>query len=92
MATGGVDGSVKLWNRDGTLRTILPGHRSIVTSLTFSPDGHRLYSGSDNGQLIVWDIQQIMALDPVAYACDWVSDYLRHGEDLSPQDRRLCDP
>ncbi len=92
IATGGADTSIKLWNRDGTLRTTLPGHQGLVTSLAFSPDGHRLYSGGDDGQLLVWDIQQIRTLDPVAYACDWVRDYLRNGEDLSPQDRRLCDP
>lgn len=92
LATGGGDTTVKLWNPDGTLRTTLPGHRSIVTSLTFSADGHQLYSGSDNGQLIVWDIQRISSLDPVAYACDWVKDYLDHSESLGPQDRQICSP
>ncbi len=91
IATGGVDGSVKLWYTDGTLRTILPGQGGIITALAFSATGDALYSGSDNGQLIVWDVEQIMTLDFVAYACDWMQDYLRNGEGLSPQDRQMCD-
>lgn len=92
MVTGGIDGSVKLWNQDGTLRTILPGQGGIITALAFNPTGRELYSGSDNGQLIAWDINQIMTLDFVAYACDWVRDYLRHGEGLTLQDRQICNP
>ncbi|QQE65978.1 hypothetical protein GFS31_26730 [Leptolyngbya sp. BL0902] len=92
IATGGIDGSIKLWHQDGTLRTILPGQGGIITALTFNAGGNLLYSGSDNGQLIVWDMEQIMTLDFVAYACDWVQDYLRHGEGLTPQDRQICTP
>ena len=92
IVTGGIDGSVKLWNPDGTLHTILPGQGGIITALTFSPQGDVLYSGSDNGQLIVWDLEQIMTLDPVAYACDWVKDYLQNSEVLSSRDRQICPP
>jgi WD40 repeat protein len=92
MATGGVDGSIKLWNLDGTLHSVLPGQGGIITALAFQADGKWLYSGSDNGQLIAWNMNSTMALDAVAYACDWVRDYLRNGAGLSPQDRQLCSP
>ncbi|MFH7242629.1 MAG: AAA-like domain-containing protein [Spirulina sp.] len=91
IATGGIDGTIKLWNRAGTLTKTLPGQGGIITALLFDSRGQFLYSGSDNGHLVVWDIQQILTLDPIAYACDWVQDYLRHGEGLSPQDRQICD-
>lgn len=92
IATGGIDGTIKLWNRaEGTLTKTLPVQGGIITALVFDPTGKFLYSGSDNGQLIVWDIEQILTLDPIAYACDWVKDYLRNGEGLSPQERQICD-
>lgn len=92
IATGGVDGTIKLWRADGTLRTVLPSQGSIITALAFNADGSVLYSGNDNGHLVVWDIAQIMTLDFLAYACDWVKNYLRHGADLSPKDRQICSP
>ena len=33
----------------------LVGHKDVVQSLTFSPDGSRLYSGSSDGEIKVWD-------------------------------------
>ena len=33
----------------------LVGHKDVVQSLTFSPDGSRLYSGSFDGEIKVWD-------------------------------------
>jgi WD40 repeat protein len=92
VATGGIDGTVKIWRSDGTLHKSLPSRQSIITALAFSADGHELYSGSDDGNLTVWDMDQIETLNPIIYACAWVQDYLRHGEGLSPQDRQLCDP
>lgn len=92
IATAGIDGSIKLWNLDGTLRTVIPGQGGPITALAFNANGKWLYSGSDNGQLIAWNVNKIRTLDVVAYACDWVRDYLRNSKDLSPQDRQLCSP
>ena len=33
----------------------LPGHRAVVRDINFSPDGSRVGSHSDDGELIVWD-------------------------------------
>ena len=107
IATGGIDTTVKLWNRDGTLQNTLPGHRSQITSLTFSPvcpadrlcqrgaspegNGRYLYSGSDDTQIIAWDLDQIAALDPLDSACNWIRDYLKTSEMVAPEDVSLCD-
>ena len=41
---------------EGMFRTSLAGHRTDVTSLSFSVDGALLVSGSNDNELIVWDV------------------------------------
>jgi WD40 repeat protein len=36
---------------------VLSGHTKYVWSVAFSPDGRRLVSGSDDGSVIVWDVE-----------------------------------
>jgi WD40 repeat protein len=56
MAAGQVtSGTAKLWNRDGKLLRELPGHEHAVRALAFSPDGTRLATGGDEGNVVVWD-------------------------------------
>jgi len=98
IATGGIDTTIKLWNRDGTLQNTLPGHQGVITSLAFSPvrgaspegNGRYLYSGSDDSQIIAWDLDQIAALDPLDYACNWIGDYLKTSEAIAPEAVSLC--
>ena len=37
----------------------LKGHSSVVTSVSFSPDGKRIVSGSADKTLKVWDISSL---------------------------------
>ena len=98
IATGDIDTTIKLWNRDSALQNTLPGHQGIITSLAFSPvrgaspegNGRYLYSGSDDSQIIAWDLDQIAALDPLDYACNWISDYLKTSEAIAPEAVSLC--
>ncbi len=59
---GGNNRTVKLWNKDGTLATILLGHEGPVTDVSFSPDGKRLVTGCmghgyyENNQIRIWDV------------------------------------
>jgi WD40 repeat protein/serine/threonine protein kinase len=56
LATGGVDGSVRLWEpSSGELLRILLGHGKKITALAWSLDGKTLASGSDDATVRVWD-------------------------------------
>lgn len=63
IATGHQDTSVRLWDRDGNLKTILWGHFNPVTAITFSPDGARLATGDRRNTPIppcsvrIWDVK-----------------------------------
>lgn len=51
------DGSVQLWDFDtGLLLRSLDGHAGNVRSLSFSPDGRTLASGSTDSVVKLWDI------------------------------------
>ncbi|HZI02995.1 MAG TPA: LpqB family beta-propeller domain-containing protein, partial [Archangium sp.] len=38
--------------------TVLHGHKEVINSLLFSPDGRRLVSGSDDHTLRLWELEQ----------------------------------
>ncbi|WP_444980484.1 nSTAND1 domain-containing NTPase [Microseira wollei] len=87
IATAGGDNTVKLWNLDGTLLRILRGHSNPVWAVSFSPDGKTIASSSEDKTVILWNSYRVQNLDPLAFACDWVRDYLKH----NPYKRHLCD-
>lgn len=51
------DGTASVWNRDGSLRLPLKGHKpdTPVYSANFSPDGQRLATVSEDNTAIIWD-------------------------------------
>ncbi|NEO23392.1 MULTISPECIES: hypothetical protein [unclassified Moorena] len=56
IATGSVDGTVKLWHRSGKLLRTFVGHSSDVNSLSFSGDSNILATGSADGTVKLWTI------------------------------------
>ena len=64
VASGGVDGSIRLWDVESrrklaSFRTAIhqrAGHEALVTSLAFSPDGAFLASGHIDGKIHVWNL------------------------------------
>ena len=57
FAVGYADGSVRLWDSSlGSVRAAFNGHRKAVTALAFDTQGVRLASGSQDTDLIVWDL------------------------------------
>ncbi|GIG65727.1 pentapeptide repeat-containing protein [Phytomonospora endophytica] len=54
LATGGDDGTVKLW-RGNHLQHEWTAHEGRVTALDYSPDGRHLLSAGDDGVLRIWE-------------------------------------
>jgi WD40 repeat protein len=56
-AVGKEDGTIEIWNSTtGDLITVLRAYTGAVTSLTFSPGGWQLASGTSDGRVMVWDM------------------------------------
>jgi WD40 repeat protein len=59
LATGGEDGSVKLWNlRSPQTMRLLIERIAPVQALSFSRDGHRLLAAGQDGVIRVWSLAQ----------------------------------
>jgi WD40 repeat protein len=58
LATGGIDGSVQLWDvtRPDSVPVVLRGHSEAVTSLAFAPIGGKLASSSNDATIRLWDV------------------------------------
>ncbi|PRW45142.1 F-box-like WD repeat-containing TBL1XR1 [Chlorella sorokiniana] len=55
LATGASDNAVRLFSREGVVRSLLAGHRGMVMAVRWNKRGDLLLSGSLDGSLIVWD-------------------------------------
>jgi len=62
MAAGNGHGSIRLYDlSNGELIDELYGHEHNIPSLTFSPDGRRLASVSDDYTLRIWDVSELLS-------------------------------
>jgi len=58
LAASTVTGAIHLWRvPDGTPLLTLQGHSDWVRSVSFSPDGSTLLSGSDDQSACLWDVK-----------------------------------
>ncbi|MGD1713974.1 AAA-like domain-containing protein [Dapis sp. BLCC M172] len=89
LATTSADNTVKLWHKDGRLLKTMFGHTTTISGIAFSPDGKQIASVSQK-QGIIWDIENILKLDELTYACNWVRDYLQTNSEIEESDRGLC--
>jgi WD40 repeat protein len=54
-------GGLRLWDTaTGTLKTALSGHRGVVTTLAFAPDGSTLVSAAYDGTMLLWDVATLI--------------------------------
>ena len=59
LATGGLDGTVRLWNSEGSVNyAVLRGHTSAISTgaMAFSSDSSTLASGSGDGTVRIWNV------------------------------------
>ena len=57
FAVGYLDGSIRLWDSEtGTSTVVFNGHKKAVTAMCFDGSGQRLASGSQDTDIIVWDV------------------------------------
>ena len=57
IASGGVDGTIKLWNAKGTLIRSLQNQPPDVWSIRFSHNGKLIAATSSDGKVRVWDTE-----------------------------------
>ena len=82
------DGLAKVWSREGDLLKILSNDDVQLREISVSDDGERLLTTGRGGNIRLWQVGKITRLDDMAYACEWVKDYLATLEDEG--DRQLC--
>ncbi|MCT7959985.1 AAA-like domain-containing protein [Laspinema sp. D1] len=54
IVTAGVDGTLKIWQRDGKLLHTLTGHQAVVRTVKFSPNGEFIASSGDDKRVKFW--------------------------------------
>jgi WD40 repeat protein/DNA-binding SARP family transcriptional activator len=87
IATGMSDGTTVVWELsagDGTPVLTLGGHKAAVETVDFSPDGTRLTTSGDDGEVKVWDIT------PTGGGHEWLTLPGEGGVAYSPGGERLA--
>lgn len=90
IATASIDNTVILWSLDGEPIKTLYGHGAGFKSVKFSTTGE-LVTVAEDGTLTRWNLEKILALNELEYACAWIADYLRTNSEVAESDRALCD-
>ena len=91
IASASADETVKIWDRQGKLLTTLRGHRGRVWNVDFSINGRQVLTGSEDRTMKLWNLDRILQLDTLDYACDWVQDYLQTNPEVEKEaHRHIC--
>ena len=70
VASGSIDGTVRLWRtKDGSCVTTFsdPNRLGLVRYVAFCPDGETLWSGDEDGTVVMWHMRDIILLNEQAY-------------------------
>jgi WD40 repeat protein len=89
LATGGEDGTVKLWDGNGQHIATISTPQGAIVSIAFSRDGRRLATRGEDGTVKLWQVGGAQEL--LARACDQLRGYLPTVTALPHRDKDLCD-
>jgi WD40 repeat protein len=89
QSSGSYDGTVRLWDRQGNQLALFQGHEYGVWSVSFSPDGQTIASGSSDDMVRLWRVESLEQL--LARGCNWLRDYLTTNPNVKESDKRLCE-
>ena len=94
IASGSVDGKVKLWDPNGLLIRTLTEGSEPVESVNFSPDGESLVSINAVNRVSIWNLDYSQLKDVnslLKRACDQIGNYLKNNPNVNPEeDKTLC--
>ncbi|MEM6435732.1 MAG: AAA-like domain-containing protein, partial [Cyanobacteria bacterium P01_D01_bin.115] len=90
LATASADNTVTLWSLEGAIIKTLYGHGPGFKDVKFSPTGE-LVTVAEDGTLARWNLEAVLALNELDYACAWIADYLRTNSEVAEDDRALCE-
>ncbi|MEM6837350.1 MAG: hypothetical protein AAF609_10885, partial [Cyanobacteria bacterium P01_C01_bin.120] len=90
LATAGADNTVTLWSLEGEKIKTLYGQGPAFKDVKFSSTGE-LMTVAEDGTLARWNLEEVLALNELDYACTWIADYLRTNSEVTEGDRALCD-
>jgi WD40 repeat protein len=83
IVTAGVDGTLKLWKRNGTLIQTLTGHQAVVRTVKFSPNGKFLVSSGDDKTIKFWQRDGTLLSSVTANTSGiWSLDFSPDGEQV----------
>ncbi len=93
LVSASTDGTLRVWQPEQPTPLVrtLTGHRGYLTSVTFSPDGELIASAGVDRRIVLWRINEILQVNPLNYACQWLGDYLQHSPAVDESDRKICE-
>lgn len=72
LATSSMDATARVWNIHADTHVELAGHEGPVWGIAFSPEGHCLATGSNDGRVRRWDLRERNG-GPVASLSSWIA-------------------
>ncbi|MGL4499516.1 MAG: WD40 repeat domain-containing protein, partial [Planktothrix sp.] len=97
LASASVDGTIKLWDINGSLITTLKPSLEQILSVNFSPDGKTLVGiqKTEHSRIGIWSIDTNQVNENtntlLKKACDQLSDYLDTSRNVSKMNQKICD-